>query len=121
MKNLTQEEINKVIKDCKWRDYSGLIDICKGVASPCIAVIEKGKCDTLRKLTTQFFQERLEEYTAEVDRKKYMICCPLCDNPKCVKGTEKCEAEIWKRNKLEEINDGKQKADQPVEQADREV
>lgn len=31
----------------------------------------------------------------EIDTKKYIICCPLCDNEKCVKGTSKCEAEQW--------------------------
>ncbi len=24
---------------------------------------------------------------------KYWICCSLCDNDKCMKGTDKCEAE----------------------------
>lgn len=27
--------------------------------------------------------------------KKYWICCPLCDNDRCMKGTDKCEAEKW--------------------------
>lgn len=36
----------------------------------------------------------------ELDKMKYKICCPACDNEKCVKGTDKCEAEIWKRRKL---------------------
>lgn len=29
--------------------------------------------------------------------KKYWICCPLCDNDKCMKGTDKCEAEKWEK------------------------
>ena len=30
-----------------------------------------------------------------------MVCCPMCDNEKCVKKTNKCEAEIWAKNKAE--------------------
>ena len=41
----------------------------------------------------------------ELDNMKYKICCPMCDKDKCVKGTEKCEAEIWKKNKMEGQND----------------
>ncbi len=26
---------------------------------------------------------------------KYIICCPLCDNKTCQKGTVNCEAELW--------------------------
>lgn len=35
----------------------------------------------------------------EIDKLKYWICCPLCDNPKCVKDTDECEAEIWAKKK----------------------
>lgn len=38
----------------------------------------------------------------ELDALKYKVCCPMCDNNKCVKGTDKCEAEIWKNKKLNE-------------------
>ena len=38
----------------------------------------------------------------EIDRVKYFICCPFCDNEKCVKGTDKCEAETWAKAKKEE-------------------
>ena len=34
---------------------------------------------------------------------KYKICCPLCDNLKCIKDTSECEAEQWKQKKLKEI------------------
>ena len=37
----------------------------------------------------------------EIDRIKYMVCCPMCDNEKCVRKTDKCEAEIWAKNKTE--------------------
>jgi hypothetical protein len=37
----------------------------------------------------------------EINRIKYMVCCPMCDNEKCVKKTDKCEAEIWAKNKTE--------------------
>lgn len=40
----------------------------------------------------------------EINRMKYMVCCPLCDNSPCCRGTDKCDAEIWaKKKKLEEI------------------
>ncbi len=38
-----------------------------------------------------------------IDEVKYIVCCPLCDNEKCVKGTEKCEAEKWKKQKIKEM------------------
>ena len=37
----------------------------------------------------------------EINRIKYMVCCPTCDNEKCVRKTDKCEAEIWAKNKAE--------------------
>jgi hypothetical protein len=30
---------------------------------------------------------------------KYMVCCPLCDHDKCVRGTDKCDAERWAKEK----------------------
>ena len=40
----------------------------------------------------------------EINRMKYIVCCPLCDNDKCCRGTDKCDAEIWaKKKKLEEM------------------
>ena len=38
----------------------------------------------------------------EIDKIKYFICCPWCDNKKCFKGTPKCEAEAWAKAKKEE-------------------
>ena len=35
----------------------------------------------------------------ELRKMAYMICCPMCDNPKCVQGTEDCEAMQWIRKK----------------------
>lgn len=40
----------------------------------------------------------------EIDTMKYKVCCPMCDNKKCVRGTDKCEAEIWKWKKIQERN-----------------
>ena len=37
----------------------------------------------------------------EIDTMKYKVCCSMCDNKKCVKGTESCNAERWAKNKLE--------------------
>lgn len=40
---------------------------------------------------------------AEINRMKYMVCCPMCDNDKCCRGTDKCDAEMWaKRKRLDE-------------------
>ena len=35
----------------------------------------------------------------EINRIKFMICCPMCDNKKCVRNTDKCEAEIWAKER----------------------
>jgi len=37
----------------------------------------------------------------EINNMKYKVCCPLCDNVKCVRGTDKCEAEKWAKYKKE--------------------
>lgn len=41
----------------------------------------------------------------EINKRKYWICCPLCDNPKCVKGTDKCDAEIWAKHEIMNADD----------------
>lgn len=45
------------------------------------------------------YDERQKMTNEEMNRIKYWICCPWCDNEKCVKGTDKCEAEIWAKSK----------------------
>ena len=42
----------------------------------------------------------------EINRIKYIICCPMCDNEKCVRKTDKCEAEVWVKRKAESEGDG---------------
>lgn len=37
----------------------------------------------------------------EINTMKYKVCCPMCDNKKCVKGTDSCEAEQWAKSKTE--------------------
>lgn len=37
----------------------------------------------------------------EINNLKYKVCCPLCDNDTCVRGTDSCEAETWAKNKME--------------------
>ena len=39
--------------------------------------------------------------TEEINNIKYWVCCPMCDNEKCVKGTDACEAEQWAKSKIE--------------------
>ena len=54
MSEVTQEAIDKAIKDCMWlsqnRDKSMIEGICCGEIGMCFRVIENGKCPTLRKL-----------------------------------------------------------------------
>lgn len=35
------------------------------------------------------------------ETKMHHLICAFCDNPKCVRGTEKCEFEQWKRQRAE--------------------
>lgn len=39
----------------------------------------------------------------KIDKLKYIVCCPMCDLKKCLKGTDKCDAEIWARQKRKEV------------------
>ena len=41
----------------------------------------------------------------EINKIKYWVCCPMCDNKKCVKGTDKCDAEVWAKIKKKEVED----------------
>lgn len=47
---VTQEQIDEAIKNCYWRIVLGGVDVCRGEVTPCMRVIEKGNCDTLKKL-----------------------------------------------------------------------
>lgn len=38
----------------------------------------------------------------DIDRLKYYVCCPMCDNKKCVKDTDRCEAKQWADRKKKE-------------------
>ena len=42
-----------------------------------------------------------EQYMEEINTMKYKVCCPMCENKKCVKGTDSCEAEQWAKSKAE--------------------
>ena len=46
--------------------------------------------------------KELSATDAHLDNIKYKVCCPMCDNKECVKGTLGCEAEQWKRKKKNE-------------------
>jgi hypothetical protein len=35
----------------------------------------------------------------EINTMKYRVCCLTCDNKKCVRGTDSCEAEQWAKSK----------------------
>ena len=38
----------------------------------------------------------------DIENIKYIVCCPMCDNPKCAKDTDNCEAEQWQKKKESE-------------------
>lgn len=40
----------------------------------------------------------------ELNNIKYWVCCALCDNERCVKDTDNCEAEQWLKRKVAEIS-----------------
>lgn len=50
MSGVTQKMIDKAIRDCIWRKEIHGADICIGMATPCLRVIDRGECDTLIKL-----------------------------------------------------------------------
>ena len=56
-----------------------------------------------RNIVTGESERRCGSMTREetINNLKYKICCPLCDNDKCVRGTDSCEAEMWARDKAE--------------------
>lgn len=47
---ITQEDIDRAIKECYWRKVVGGVSVCGGMLVPCSRTIEKGQCDTLIKL-----------------------------------------------------------------------
>ena len=57
MAELTENKLQDVIKNCKWRQDFGGVAICTGACAPCNHIIESGKCDTLRKLVYESRKE----------------------------------------------------------------
>lgn len=49
------------------------------------------------KLTMDDLIKAVEEVkrTDELKKMAYQINCPICDNEKCVRNTEQCEAARW--------------------------
>lgn len=47
---ITQEMIDDAIKNCIWKKDICGVDICRGEVTPCIHVIDAGKCDVLIEL-----------------------------------------------------------------------
>lgn len=53
MDKITQKQIDDAIRKCSWRqDFMG-IPICSGDCAPCQHLIEKGECDTLKRLFSE--------------------------------------------------------------------
>lgn len=38
-------------------------------------------------------------------KQAWLVCCPMCDNDKCMRGSEKCEAVQWAKQKLKEVDE----------------
>ena len=56
-KMMNDKDIRHAIKTCEWRHYalkgkdrSDRYVICRGLCTPCLRVIETGKCETLKEL-----------------------------------------------------------------------
>ena len=47
---MTDKDIQETIDNCYWRADLDGVNVCKGELTPCMRVIEKGNCDTLKKL-----------------------------------------------------------------------
>lgn len=48
--DVTDEEIDQAIYNCKWKKDIGGEDICSAYCIPCVKAIEDGKCDALINL-----------------------------------------------------------------------
>lgn len=49
--------IEKAIKNCYWHKDLWGVDMCGGMAAPCMRIIEKGQCDTIRKVIKEIKTE----------------------------------------------------------------
>ena len=59
------------------------------------------KCSEVLEILDKLIESEEQMTKEEINTMKYKVCCPMCDNKKCVRGTDKCEAEIWAKSKLE--------------------
>lgn len=50
---ITEEELQKAVDNCFWKTDMGGVDVCKGMLAPCLRIIEKGQCDTIKKLVSE--------------------------------------------------------------------
>lgn len=48
--NISNDMIDKAIKECQWRNTEMGVAICNGNINLCSLEIEHGKCETLRQL-----------------------------------------------------------------------
>lgn len=55
------------------------------------------------KRNAQYEVRKMSE--EDLRKEMYWICCPMCDNDKCMKGTSGCEAEQWLQRKVKEYAD----------------
>ena len=50
---ITEEELQKAVDNCFWKIDMDGVDVCKGALAPCLRIIEKGECDTIKDLVLE--------------------------------------------------------------------
>lgn len=48
--NKFMQQVHYAIDKCIWRKEVHGVDICTGMAQPCVKIIDKGECDTIKRL-----------------------------------------------------------------------
>ena len=47
---ITEDMIQEAINKCEWKKTVYDVDICRGMAGPCLKVIDNGQCDVIHTL-----------------------------------------------------------------------
>ena len=48
--DIEQDQITQAIRNCEWRRCMQSVDVCAIEVAPCMKVIDKGKCEAMKKL-----------------------------------------------------------------------
>lgn len=86
------------IEKVEWKDGRPAVDPQDETILTNKLVPKSWKCPHCGK------RNRTGHYADEIlmENFKYLEHCPLCDNKKCVRGSDRCEAERWAKRKKEE-------------------